>query len=333
MSTSKGLSLDDPVRFVKGVGPKKALLLSGLGIETVRDLLDHFPFRVDDFSNVTAMGNVRPGDDVTVQGLVTSTRFVGSLRGRALRVDVSDGTGAMHLVWYNMTYMYQHFPPGRMIVACGKAEWRRGGLEIAHPIWFAATETVKSGPVIPVYHASLSITSQAIHKITGQALTQCIDQIHGDIPPEILKRYGYLQEREAYRAIHLPQSAASWEKARRTLAFREVLYLQLGLLSMREESRRATGPKPFLDLSLADRFVRDLPFTLTGAQERAISDIRNDVTGGLVMNRLLQGDVGSGKTVVAIYGLLAAVGNGYQARCCLPLKSWQGSTNGPWNRF
>lgn len=318
MSIQKGLSLDDPVRFVKGVGPKKAALLANLGILTVRDLLDHFPFRLDDFSSVTAMRDVQPGDEVTVQGLVTSMRFVGSQRGRALRVSVSDGTGTVHLVWYNMTYMYQHFPTGRMVVASGRAEWRRGGIEIAHPIWFASSKAVEKGPVIPVYHASMSFTSQALHKIIGQALSQCLDQIRGDIPPGILRRYGYLQEREAYLAIHQPQNAESWQKARRTLAFREILYLQIGLMVMRKEAKEVRGPKPFSDLSLADGFVQDLPFVLTGAQKRAIADIKKDLTGGSVMNRLLQGDVGSGKTVVAVYALLAAIGNGYQGALLAP---------------
>lgn len=318
MSTRRGLSLDDPVRFVKGVGPQKALLLSGLGIKTVRDLLDHFPFRIDDFSSVTAMENIHPGDEVTVQGLVTSTRFVGSRRGRALLVDLSDGTGQVHLVWYNMPYMYQHFHSGRMIVASGRAEWRRGGLEMAHPLWFASSEPVESGPVVPIYHASASFTSQAIHKIVGQALSQCFDEIRGDIPPEILEQYGYMEEREAYRVIHLPTSAASWQRARRTLAFREILYLQLGLMSMRQEAKRVNGPKAFSDFGPADGFLRDLPFNLTGAQERAIADIRSDVAGESVMNRLLQGDVGSGKTVVAIYALLAAVANGYQGALLAP---------------
>lgn len=318
MSAGRGLFLDDSVRFVKGVGPQRALLLSGLGIETVRDLLDHFPFRIDDFSNVTAMGDIHPGDEVTVQGLVTSTRFVGSRRGRALRVDLSDGTGLVHLVWYNMPYMYQHFHSGRMIVASGQASWRRGGLEMAHPIWFASEEPVQNGPVIPVYHASASFTSQAIHKIVGQALSQCFDEIRGDMPQAILERYGYMEEREAYRTIHLPTNPDLWHRARRTFAFREMLYLQLGLMSMRQEARRVNGPKVFSDLGLADDFIRDLPFKLTGAQERAIADVKNDVFGTSVMNRLLQGDVGSGKTVVAIYALLAAVANGYQGALLAP---------------
>ncbi len=312
------ISLDDSVRYLKGVGPKKAGLLAGLGIITVRDLLNHFPFRVDDFSKVTSIALARPGDEVTVQGTVVALSFVPSQRGRALRVGISDGGHVLHLVWYNTPYVYQNLRKGQMVLASGRVEWRRNGLEMAHPIWRVEDEAVEKGPIVPIYHVTRGLTSSALHKIIGEALGQCLMLLEPDVPRDMLRRLGYLGELEAYRAIHAPQSALEWNKARKTHAFREVLYLQIGLMSMREEVQRSKGPEKFARFRMSDEFVRGLPFRLTGAQKRAIEDLRRDLTSGRVMNRLLQGDVGSGKTVVALYALLTAVENGYQGAFLAP---------------
>ncbi len=318
MSVLNGPSLGDPVRFLKGVGPKKAGLLASLGIRTVMDLLDYFPFRIDDFSSVVALADIKPGDEATVLGVVMSRKFFGSRRGRALSVELGDGTGTIGLVWYNMPYVYQSFPIGARMVASGRVEWRRGGLEMAHPIWQQAEGDLLKGPIVPVYHATSGMTSESLRKIIGQAAASYADKVPASVPPDILDRHGYIPLADAYRAIHLPHDARDWQKARRTHAFCEILLLQIALMSMRKESESAKGPEPFENLELARRFLGALPFRLTGAQERAIGDLEGDLRRGTVMNRLLQGDVGSGKTVVAAYALLAAVGNGYQGVLLAP---------------
>lgn len=310
-------SLDDPVRYVKGVGPRRAERLRELGIYTARDLIDHFPFRIDDFSRVLPMGAVAPGSEVTVQGKVVSAGFVPSTRGRALRVAISDGTGVVYLVWYNMPYMYRSFRTGLTVAASGKVEWRRGSLEIAHPLWRSGSLKDK-GPVIPVYHATQGLTSQNLHAIIKEAVRTYLPHIRPLIPDAILDKHGLLGEVEAYKAIHDPDSAETWEKARQTFAFREILSLQVGLLSMKAEVERAPAPRPFTRFEAAREFVRSLPFRLTAAQEKAIGDIGRDLASGRTMNRLLQGDVGSGKTVVVMWGLMAAVENGYQGALMAP---------------
>lgn len=313
-------SLSDEVRYLKGVGPKKAEILATLGIRTVADLLSHYPFRLLDFSRFVPMAIVRPGDEVTVAGRVVSSAFVGSQRGQALRVRLSDGSGSVSLVWYNMPYMHRNFPPGIEVFASGRAEWRRGGLEIAHPVWQpkAPGQHEAKGPVIPVYHATLGMNSAAIARMVKSALDTYAPLLPEDVPAGIMARNGFVSLRQAFRDIHDPDSADSWYAARRALAFREMLHLQIALLHMREEAKKIEGPGAFSDFGLAERFVSALPFSLTSAQERAIGDIRKDLSSGQCMNRLLQGDVGSGKTVVAVYALLAGVANGFQGALLAP---------------
>lgn len=313
-------SLQDPVRYLKGVGPKKAEILLGLNISTASDLLNHYPFRLDDFSRFVSIDMIRPGEDVTVTGRVITSAFVGSQRGQALRVRISDGRGALSLVWYNMPYMHRNLPVGADVFASGRAEWRRGGLEMAHPVWqVRSPEAGESrGPVIPVYHSTAGMNSAAISKIIKEALPTYAPLQRPGVPKPILSRRGYVDLGQALRDIHEPPTAEAWHAARRALAFREMLYLQVALLSMREEARKTAGPGAFKDFSLAETFRGSLPFALTSSQQKAIGDLRADLSQDHAMNRLLQGDVGSGKTVVAVYGLLAAVGNGFQGALLAP---------------
>ncbi len=312
------ISFEDSVRYVKGVGPKKAALLASLGIVTVGDLINHFPFRIDDFSKVTSMDAVRPGDEITVQGKVMSVSFVGSQRGRALRVGITDGTSAMYLVWYNMPYIHLNFKRGKTVLASGKVEWRRNGLEMAHPLWRHQTEPAAWGPVVPVYHGTQGMPSSAIERIIGEILRTGLGYVETWVPPGILRRLGYPDERQAYLQIHKPATAAQWLLAQRAHAFREVFLIQTALFSMRKEQDRAPGPAKFGKFGAAQKFLDGLPFALTGAQAKAVEDLRRDLSRGKVMNRLLQGDVGSGKTVVALYALLAAAENGYQGALLAP---------------
>lgn len=312
--------LEDAVRYVKGVGPKRSILLEDLGILTVRDLLDYLPFRIEDFSKVSSIGSLCAGESATVRGAVQSSGFVGSQRGRAFRVAVTDGTGLLYLVWYNAAFMYGALRQGDHVLASGKVEWRRGALEMAHPTFrkIPSHEVAESGPVIPVYHATAGLSSSQIAAIVRNALEEYLPLVDITVPPNLAEGEGLPSEREAYMHVHRPASPSQWHRGMKTFAFREMFYLQLAVQLLRREAKTSKGPGPFLDFGLADRFIRELPFALTRAQEKAVADIRNDLSQNKVMNRLLQGDVGSGKTVVAMYALLAAAGSGFQGAFLAP---------------
>ncbi|NLC15718.1 MAG: ATP-dependent DNA helicase RecG [Firmicutes bacterium] len=315
---SHGLSLQDDVRYLKGVGPRRAKMFAALGVRTVQDLLDLFPFRIDDFSRIRKLRHLEPEEKVTVAGRVFSVAVIPSMRGRALRVGVSDGTGTCYLVWYNMTYLSKQFYRGQQIVASGKVEWRRNSWEMAHPRWEATGELSSGDLIVPIYHTTAGLSSATISRIVRQALSIYAHLIDECIPGELVRRQGLLSQRQAYVNIHCPPSAEIWEKARKTLAFREVLFLQLALLLMKRQNQEAKPTKPYSRFDLPEAFVRSLPFRLTDAQVRTIDEIRNDLASGRTMNRLLQGDVGSGKTVAAVWSLLAAVANGYQGALLVP---------------
>jgi len=293
-------------------------MLAALGVKTVQDLLDFFPFRIDDFSRVQKLKDLRPGEKVTVAGRVVSVSIVPSIRGRALRVGISDGTGTCYLVWYNMVYMAKQFYRGQQLVASGKVEWRRRSWELAHPRWEQTGEFSGQGLIVPIYHATAGLNSSMISRIVREALDTYGHLIDECFPEPIRRRQGLLSQKQAYVNIHCPRDTQMWEKARRTLAFREVFFLQFALLLMKSQNERAKPVAPYTDFSLPQAFIESLPFKLTGAQQRTIDEIREDLRSGRTMNRLLQGDVGSGKTVVAVWSLLAAVANGYQAAFLAP---------------
>lgn len=313
------LTLQDPVRYVKGVGPKRAAFFQELGVIRVIDLLEYYPFRLLDFSRVCNIGAVIPGDDVTVQGKVVSREMVTTMRGPAARVGVSDGTGVAYLVWYNMPYMLRQFRPGQVVVASGKAEYRRSSVEIAHPLWKPVDKReVIHGPIVPVYHASRNLPSQTIHSIIRNSLPSLLPHVCPVLPRAALRDFSRMDEIEAFKLVHAPADSASWHEARRVLALREVFLLQLALLLMKRQSLLLRGPGPFSDFSLAERFLSGLPFDLTPGQRKAIDDVKKDFTCDTAMNRLLQGDVGSGKTIVAMYALIAAASNGFQGAFLVP---------------
>lgn len=293
-------------------------MLAALGVKTVQDLLDFFPFRIDDFSRVQKLKDLRPGEKVTVAGRVVSVSIVPSIRGRALRVGISDGTGTCYLVWYNMVYMAKQFYRGQQLVASGKVEWRRRSWELAHPRWEQTGEFSGQGLIVPIYHATAGLNSSMISRIVREALDTYGHLIDECLPEPIRRRQGLLSQKQAYVNIHCPRDTQMWEKARRTLAFREVFFLQFALLLMKSQNERAKPVAPYTDFSLPQAFIESLPFKLTGAQQRTIDEIQEDLRSGRTMNRLLQGDVGSGKTVVAVWSLLAAVANGYQAAFLAP---------------
>ncbi len=310
------------VRYLKGVGPRRAEMLARLGIRTVYDLLRHYPTRYYDRRNMTPLAGVAPGQKVTVQGIVTSIRSSRTSRKRlyVLEVGISDGTGSAVLIWFNQPFREKDFRVGDLVMACGRAQPDRAGIFVEeYEIVEEGREPLHAAGVVPGYPATEGIGKRYIRSLVRGALEWAVHLVPEVLPAELLAGRGLPGVREALRRVHAPDDPAEAEAARRRFAYEELFLLQARLaLRRREASREAAGVPLHIDDALDFRIRALFPFRLTGAQERVVGQIRRDLASGRPMNRLLQGDVGSGKTIVAAYALLAAVGRRAQAALMAP---------------
>ena len=345
-----GLNMD--IQFLPGVGPKRAELIGKeLGISTTGELLRLYPFRHIDKSSFVRIADARPDMAyIQIKAKVIRTDLYGSTSGssiinrqedlkfntiRRMSVWVGDGSGEMEMVFFKgIKWMYERMKPGEEFIFFGKPAVFNGRINMAHPEVDAAAgkpvagtilspDTV-SGTMTGVYTSTeklknSGITGKVMNKTMEAALSRCLGDVEESLPEYILKQYGLVPIHFALRNIHFPKDLNALEKAKYRLKFEELFYLQLSLLKQKYiRSREERGiPMP----KVGDAFNRcyeSLPFPLTGAQKRVITEIRDDMKSGRQMNRLLQGDVGSGKTMVAVLTALIAVGNGYQACIMAP---------------
>lgn len=320
--------LTRPVQFVRGVGPRRAELLRKTGIETVEDLLFHLPFRYEDRRRVTRIGDARPGEEASFSGELAqlSDRTVGRARRRILEGVLRDESGLLGLTWYNqVTYFRARYRVGQRCLVYGRVERTPGGgMRIVHPEIDLASD--ESGPgILPVYNKPTTMTVGAMRKLVQQAVRDFADLTPSALPPSVTEPTGLLDLATALRAVHLPAADADVDalnafrsEAHRSLVFDELFFLQLGLTLRRRETKRESGIAMRGPGRLTDRLRELLPFSLTGAQRRVLADIRRDMAEPYPMNRLVQGDVGSGKTIVALMAALVAIENGFQAAFMAP---------------
>ncbi len=321
------IDLQTDIQYVKGVGPKKARQLSRLGIRTVYDLLYFPPRRYLDRRNVTAIRNLRHGMDAVVMGEVITKGTERSRRGdKWFKVVIGDGTGWLELVWRTsnegfLKGLNNTFRVGDRVIVTGKVIVARGGIK---QIWFPEYELVEdisesiiAGRIIPVYPATEGLKPRFIRKLVRYVLRELQGQIPETIPSYIRKKRGLYNREAALWKLHFPGSMDEARKAHFTLAYEELLYFFIVVLGRR--LRTAGKGIPLLKKdTLTAKFLEELPFEFTNAQKRVISEIEDDMSRSVPMHRLLQGDVGSGKTVVALYAMLIAAENGYQAALMAP---------------
>lgn len=296
------IRLETEVRYVPGVGPARAAVLAGLGVTTAGGLLLHLPTRYLDRRSVTPVAGLRHGVDATVVGTVGSCserRLPGGRR--LLRASLSDGTGVIPLLFFNSPWMRPVLAPGSRIAASGRVDSRRG-LSMPHPeitvLDDEGTGDEEAGGVVPVYPLAAGLTQKVVRRLVLAAL-EAVGDLPELLPPDVLRRYGFGSRSEVYRRVHAPPDPSSAGPARRLLALEELFVHQVVLAEARAGSRTSGG----MAMETPDGFLEDfgsmLPYRLTGAQERAVSEIAGDMASGVPMRRLLQGDVGSGKTAAA----------------------------------
>jgi ATP-dependent DNA helicase RecG len=312
-----------PVSRVHRVGDKRAAALSTLGIDTVLDLVTHYPRRYIDRTRQASLSSLQPGDEAVVLATVTASSTRRTRHGRVLvELEVGDGSGRMRVGFFNQGWRARQLPVGTEAMFFGKVELYRGRRRMTNPVVDLVGN--RTGRIVPVYPTSerSGIGGWEFGEWIDEALRRAGD-LHDPVPAAILRRLGLMGRTEAFRAIHAPSSFDERDRARRRLAFDELLRLQLQVVRRRlvlerdaRGIRHVVAPPPERDL--VGPFLAGLPFDLTGAQRRAIEQIGADLAGPLPMHRLLQGDVGSGKTVVAVSALLFAVQGGHQGALMAP---------------
>ena len=315
------------VARLDGVGPKRVEALRSVGIETVFDLLTHYPRRYIDRTKEAQIRDLHVGEVASVLARVdriSSRPLGGRGRGRRVMVEafVSDGSGRMKVTFFNQAWREKQLTPGTEAVFWGKIEDFRGTKQLTNPVVDLVGD--QTGQVVPVYPQSekARITTQDVRRWVAEALER-LDGTGGlldPVPEEVLDRLDLIERGEAMRLVHVPgDSVAAYEVARKRLIFDELLRLQLALVLRKRHLERTTvGVAHDRSGDLVRRFHDALPYPLTGAQRRVIAEIEADLSHPVPMHRLLQGDVGAGKTVVAVSAMLVAVQGGHQAALMAP---------------
>ena len=308
-----------PVTELKGVGAKKADALDEVGIRTVLDLLTHYPRRYVDRTAQAAIGDLAVGEEAMVVGEVKRSTARRSRNGRAIaEIDVHDGTGFLRCTFFNQSWRAKQLPVGTTAVFFGKVDVYKGRRQMTNPVVDLIGD--RTGRIIPIYPQSekADLKTWEIASWVEEALQRAGD-FTDPVPPTAKDRLDLVDRTWAFHQIHDPESLKAAAAARKRLAFDELFRLQM-MLVMRKRAveRESKGIRHVVDGELVRRFHQHLPFTLTDAQRRAIGEIEADLAGPHPMHRLLQGDVGSGKTVVAVSALLTAVQGGYQGALMAP---------------
>ena len=310
------LTPDTPVRYLKGVGPKTAERFEKLGIVTLADLLCHYPRRYIDFSKPYSIAEAPADTECVVKAEVFAKPGGRILPGgrRMERITAGDDVSSLEITWFNNPYAAQKLQLGQEYYFQGIVTGGMLRRQMVNP-QVRTAEQIKTSPFEAVYPQTEGLTSNAIAKCVRQLLPHA-ELLPDPLPPEMLAKYRLLSKADAVRAIHCPATEEQAYAARRRLIYEELLVLQLGIGRMKNRGAAATGaPMQLADPSL---FWASLPFSPTGAQRRAVSEILADMAGETSMNRLLQGDVGSGKTLVAAAAIWACIRAGYQAALLAP---------------
>ena len=322
------MKLSDTISKVRGVGVKKAAAFARLGIQTVYDLLTYYPRAYEDQSRVTPIAQLHAGERATVLAVIQRvTERQARRRGfTILTVLLGDETGYAQAVWFNQRFLKTKMREGRRILLTGKAEYAyNGGGQLAltnitsFELLGAEEEAGEHFGILPVYAATEGLTQKQLRAMMEYALTQTADELEENLPQRVREEYRLIGRRCAFRHIHFPRQEEELRTARRRLAFEELYLIQCGLLALKKRTaEEQEGIAHAADGTLIERVRAALPFTLTDDQEQVWGEIRRDMESPLPMRRLVQGDVGSGKTAIALLALIKTVGSGHQGAMMAP---------------
>src|SRR3989344_3640258 len=328
------LELHNPIQYVKGVGPRLALLLTRKSVVTIFDALNFLPRTYEDRRRFTSIVELIPGAKQTSLGVIHSVRVI-PLRNRKLRILeclVTDSTASLHLKWFRFheKTMLSILKPGMSIIFSGEVQEFRFRKQVLHPDFEIYSDEEKKdflhfGRIVPIYSETEGLYQKTIRKILKHVVDSYVSRVVDPLPETMKTKYGLMVLAEAYKQIHFPDEKAEIQTllsgeslARKRLVFDEFFYLELGLALKKSKIKKKQSEAFTIDEGFIEKFAATLPFQLTQAQNRATSEIFTDLKKTSPMNRLVQGDVGSGKTVVAMAAALAAYQNGFQVAVMAP---------------
>ena len=311
-------TLNTDIRYIKGVGEARAKSLAKLGITDLRSLLSYFPRAYDDRRAYKKIADLIPGENACACAVIAGEPKLSRIRKGLdlVKLRAVDETGALELTYFNQSYLKNTFHTGDAYVFFGRAEGTPSRPQMTNPLFEREGAHQITGRIMPIYPLTAGVSQSMLYKAVEQGLAACVDELPDILPEDVRLVYQLCHTRFAYENIHFPTDDEALSAARRRLAFEELFLLALGLKLLRERRTFVAGKQcKKVDLS---PFFTSLPFSLTGAQRRAIGDIARDLTGKRPMNRLVQGDVGSGKTMVAAAAIYMAAKNGLQCALMTP---------------
>lgn len=313
------LDLNKDVKYVKTVGPNRVKLLNKLNIYTLKDLIEYYPRDYEDRSKPKNLYECIDGEEVLIEAMATG-KINEMHKGRMTisRLIVKDQTGTCYITWFNQGYLRDKFQTGRMYRFFGKISNKNGRLEMNSPVYDEIDQSKNTGKIIPIYPLTFELKQNTLRKIIENGLLEVKGQLPETLPEYILKGNNLWDINNTIERIHFPVEFSDFNKARERLVFEELLTMQLALLKLKNNYEHETDGIQFSkDVHMSD-VINMLPFRLTKAQLRVLEEIDRDMESDKPMNRLLQGDVGSGKTVVAMIAAYKAVKSGYQATIMAP---------------
>ena len=316
------IDLFKPVQFIKGVGPQRAKQLERLGIYTVLDILYHFPRDYQDRTHILPAHSFGQGDLATVKGTVIASQETKPRRGLTItKLTLQEGAATFYAVWFNQPYIRRQYPPGKKLLLTGKMERNFSVPQVQvtdHELLEGDDEGLHSGRIVPIYPLAENISQRFLRGLLKTTLEALGSQIREFLPDALLDRHHLPCLPEALQNIHFPEDEKAYQRARKRFVLEELFLFQLGLNLQKHRYIRQPKLHHYQQQLLAKQLLKALPFKLTGAQQRVWQEIKGDMLGAYPMNRLLQGDVGAGKTVVAALALALTVGAGLQGALMAP---------------
>lgn len=313
--------LSKEIKYVKGVGPNRADLLNKLGIYTLEDLITYYPRTYEDRSKPIKIAEVQDGEEVLIEGIATARVSEIRTRNRKMtiyKLIVRDETGSCTITWFNQSYLRNMFKPGEIYKFFGKVKRIGNKVEMNSPVYDEGVNTKNTGKIIPIYPLTYNLSQNNIRKIIENGLELVKNKLKETLPDYLIKEYKLMDINSATNSIHFPKDFTEFNIARKRLVFEELLSMQLALLSLKSQYKKEIDGIAFeKEVHMSD-VINKLPFKLTKAQLRVLEEIDADLEKVKPMNRLLQGDVGSGKTAVSIIASYKVVKSGYQVAIMAP---------------